>query len=183
MRTDDNAADFLTKPMTPEKFVQFRDFLMNIKTRGSKLYTDAEPVVPSANSYLSAAATTFFPSTVPDVERPPPRHWSETVFADYLRSIGLESAIKEYTGMKRDYDLSISLGADKSREVGASHFSSRGHWFRQFIDEYAPHQSPKSPSYRPGDLPHSLGAPSRPSTPPAPRPRTPPTPTPNTTKK
>ena len=46
--------------------------------------------------------------------------------------------------MKRDYDPSISLGADKSREVGASHFTSRGPWFRQCIDEYAPHQSPLS---------------------------------------
>ena len=50
VRTDDNAADFLTKPMTPEKFVKFRDFLMNIKTRGSKLSADAEPFVSSANS-------------------------------------------------------------------------------------------------------------------------------------
>ena len=144
---------------------------------------------PTSNvGNLSAAATTFAPSTVPDAERSPPRHWSETVFADYLRSIDRVSAIKEYTSMKRDYDLSISLGADKSREVGASHFTSRGPWFRQFIDEYSPYQPPEAsndapPSYRPGDLPHSLGAPSRPSTPPAPRPRTPPTPTPNTTKK
>ena len=173
IKTDDNPADFFTKPVSSDKFFKFRGAIMNI----------------AAVSNLSAAATTFFPPDMvtygnhSNVEKPPPQHWSETVFADYLRSIGLELAIKEYTGMKRDYDLSISLGADKSREVGASHFSSRGHWFRQYIDEYAPHQSPQSPSYRPGDLPHSLGAPSRPSTPPAPRPRTPPTPTPNTTKK
>ena len=167
IKTDDNPADFFTKPVSSDKFFKFRGTIMNITNV----------------SNLSAAAITFVPSAVPNGEKPPPRHWSETIFADYLRSIGLELAIKEYTGMKRDYDLSISLGADKSREVGASHFSSRGHWFRQFIDEYAPHQSPKSPSYRPGELPHSLGAPSRPSTPPAPRPRTPPTPTPNTTKK
>ena len=48
--------------------------------------------------------------------------------------------------MKRDYDVSISHGADKSREVGASHFTSRGPWFRQFIDEYTPYSSPQSPS-------------------------------------
>ena len=167
IKTDDNPADFFTKPVSSEKFFKFRDVIMNVSNAMN----------------FSAAATAFSPSTVPDVEQPLPQHWSETVFADYLRSIGIKSAIKEYANMKRDYDLSISLGADKSREVGASHFTSRGPWFRQFIDEYAPHQSSKSPSYRPGDLPHSLGAPSRPSTPPAPRPRTPPTPTPNTTKK
>ena len=167
VNTDDNPADMFTKPIAAVKFFKFRDMIMNKKSQLSAL----------------AAPFDFSPSTVSDVKDPPPQHWSDTVFADYLRSIGLKSAIKEYTSMKRDYDLSISHGADISREVGASHFTSRGPWFRQFIDEYTSRPSPQSPSYRPGDLPHSLGAPSRPSTPPAPRPRTPPTPTPNTTKK
>ena len=63
VRTDDNAADFLTKPMSPEKFIKFRNHLMNIKS-------------PANVSNLSAAATTFSPSTVSDSEDPTPRHWS-----------------------------------------------------------------------------------------------------------
>ena len=33
VRTDDNAADFFTKPMPPDKFVKFRDLLMNISSK------------------------------------------------------------------------------------------------------------------------------------------------------
>ena len=50
VRTDDNAADFLTKPMTPEKFFKFRNILMNIKTRGLELSADAKPFVPTVSS-------------------------------------------------------------------------------------------------------------------------------------
>ena len=32
VRTDANAADFLTKPMSPEKFIKFRNQIMNIKS-------------------------------------------------------------------------------------------------------------------------------------------------------
>ena len=50
VRTDNNAADFLTKPMTPEKFFKFRNILMNIKTRGLELSADAKPFVPTVSS-------------------------------------------------------------------------------------------------------------------------------------
>ena len=79
IKTDNNPADVFTKPVSSDKFFKFRGAIMNITNV----------------SNLSAAATTFAPSTVPDAERSPPRHWSETVFADYLRSIGRVSAIKE----------------------------------------------------------------------------------------
>ena len=50
-RTDDNnAADFLTKPMLPDKFVKSRDFIttcMNIK---SPLSASAKTFVPSEMS-------------------------------------------------------------------------------------------------------------------------------------
>ena len=30
VKTDDNPADFFTKPMAPDKFVKFRNYIMNI---------------------------------------------------------------------------------------------------------------------------------------------------------
>ena len=35
VKTDDNPADFFTKPMSPDKFFKFRDIIMNVGSRSS----------------------------------------------------------------------------------------------------------------------------------------------------
>ena len=58
VRTDDNPADFFTKPVSSDKFFKFRGVIMNIAN----------------DSNLSAAAATFTPPAATNFEDPPPRH-------------------------------------------------------------------------------------------------------------
>ena len=61
--TDVNIADFFTKPMSPEKFVKFRNHIMNIEPRAALAATCQAVVRAPGNGVpLSAAAVPFFPS-------------------------------------------------------------------------------------------------------------------------
>ena len=65
------------------------------------------------------------------------KHWSKTVFAADLLNGGRSEAIADLNSMKADYLHTLKHGADKAHEVGASHYSSRGPIWQQFIDETA----------------------------------------------
>ena len=69
--------------------------------------------------------------------RPLPKgaHWSKSVFADQLLRQGLDGAKEYLADMKRDYDMCIAHGPHESREVGASHYYSRGPYWMQFVAE------------------------------------------------
>ena len=54
IKTDDNPADFFTKPVSSDKFFKFRSAIMNIAN----------------GSNLSANAAVFYPSTAPPSYRP-----------------------------------------------------------------------------------------------------------------
>ena len=56
-------ADFFTKPMSPEKFIKFRNHIMNIEPRAALAATcKAVARAPGNGVPLSATAVPFFPS-------------------------------------------------------------------------------------------------------------------------
>ena len=108
--TADNIADFFTKPLMGKDFFRLRDKVMN--------------VAPASSPAMLARKRRS-------------KHWSKTVFAVDLLKGGRSEAIKYLNSMKTDYLHTLKHGADDAHEVGASHYSSRGPIWQQFIDETA----------------------------------------------
>ena len=108
--TADNIADFFTKPLMGKDFFRLRDKVMH--------------VAPASSPAMLARKRRS-------------KHWSKTVFAVDLLKGGRSEAIKYLNSMKTDYLHTLKHGADDAHEVGASHYSSRGPIWQQFIDETA----------------------------------------------
>ena len=63
IKTDVNIADFFTKPMSPEKFVKFRNHIMNIEPRAALVVICKAVARALGNGApLSAMAVPFFSS-------------------------------------------------------------------------------------------------------------------------
>ena len=119
--TTENMADFFTKPLPAKTFFFMRDKIMNVKRPAS-----AAPLEPISKAAAEPKAVKL---------KSPKEHWSKSVFADDLRRDGKDKAITYLQGLKADYDHSVLHGPSDACEVGASHYVSRGPYWRQFIDE------------------------------------------------
>ena len=112
--TNDNVADFFTKPLMGKDFFRMRDKVMNV-------------------SHINSG-----PALLVKKLRRPRTHWSRSVFAHDLRRGSKSDAIAYLASMKADYDYTALHGPDDAHEVGASHYLSRGPTWQQYIDEWRP---------------------------------------------